>query len=195
MKTGISTTIAALMLGMVAAIPTGATAATLDGLSGDLYRLYQLTPDGPVTILDDIPFSVPGDNTIYGYPSGLPNWSISGTQITLGMPVFGNNFSALPFNGWKIVFSSDPGIVSVALDPASQITEGNADITFTSDSISFNFQGQRVAGTFVYDIGLSAIETPPGETPLPAALPLFASGLGALGLFAHRRKRQARKHQ
>jgi hypothetical protein len=29
------------------------------------------------------------------------------------------------------------------------------------------------------------------ETPLPAALPLFASGLGALGLLGWRRKRKA----
>lgn len=32
---------------------------------------------------------------------------------------------------------------------------------------------------------------PLGATPLPAALPLFASGLGALGLFGWRRKRKA----
>jgi len=31
----------------------------------------------------------------------------------------------------------------------------------------------------------------PSETPLPAALPLFASGLGALGLFGWRRKKRA----
>jgi hypothetical protein len=31
---------------------------------------------------------------------------------------------------------------------------------------------------------------PPGFTPLPAALPLFASGLGALGLLGWRRKRK-----
>ena len=31
----------------------------------------------------------------------------------------------------------------------------------------------------------------PGATPLPAALPLFASGLGALGLLGWRRKRKA----
>ena len=33
--------------------------------------------------------------------------------------------------------------------------------------------------------------TPASETPLPAALPLFASGLGAMGLLARRRKRKA----
>ena len=33
-------------------------------------------------------------------------------------------------------------------------------------------------------------DTPPLVTPLPAALPLFASGLGALGLLGWRRKRK-----
>ena len=33
--------------------------------------------------------------------------------------------------------------------------------------------------------------TTPAPTPLPAALPLFATGLGALGLFGWRRKRRA----
>jgi probable HAF family extracellular repeat protein len=33
--------------------------------------------------------------------------------------------------------------------------------------------------------------TPPGNTPLPAALPLFAAGLGALGLLGRRRRRKA----
>jgi hypothetical protein len=32
----------------------------------------------------------------------------------------------------------------------------------------------------------------PGQTPLPGALPLFASGLGALGFFARRGKQKAR---
>jgi hypothetical protein len=31
----------------------------------------------------------------------------------------------------------------------------------------------------------------PAATPIPAALPLFASGLGAMGLIAGRRKRKA----
>lgn len=34
------------------------------------------------------------------------------------------------------------------------------------------------------------ITSPSAATPLPAALPLFATGLGALGLFGWRRKRK-----
>ena len=36
----------------------------------------------------------------------------------------------------------------------------------------------------------SAAEVPLSTTPLPAALPLFVSGLGAMGLFGWRRKRK-----
>jgi hypothetical protein len=39
---------------------------------------------------------------------------------------------------------------------------------------------------------VSGTATAIGTTPIPAALPLFASGLGALGLFGWRRKRKAR---
>jgi hypothetical protein len=35
-------------------------------------------------------------------------------------------------------------------------------------------------------------EAPPPEIPLPAALPLFATGLGGLGLFGWRGKRRAK---
>jgi hypothetical protein len=38
--------------------------------------------------------------------------------------------------------------------------------------------------------GLSLVD-PPGPVPLPAALPLFATGLGVMGLFGWRRRRKA----
>jgi len=40
------------------------------------------------------------------------------------------------------------------------------------------------------DIGLVR-QAPPSPVPLPAALPLFATGLGLLGLLAWRRSRSA----
>jgi hypothetical protein len=57
-----------------------------------------------------------------------------------------------------------------------------ADTTISALDFSFgNASGLLVAGV-----------PPTTTTPLPAALPLFASGLGALGLLGWRRKRKAR---
>jgi hypothetical protein len=54
----------------------------------------------------------------------------------------------------------------------------------TGDPTAFQrtFGGDKIALTFV--------ETSTTATPLPAALPLFATGLGALGLLGWRRKRK-----
>jgi hypothetical protein len=51
-----------------------------------------------------------------------------------------------------------------------------------------------VGQTYGFDVGYNAgvsINGTIGTTPLPAALPLFATGLGALGLLGWRRKRKA----
>ena len=42
----------------------------------------------------------------------------------------------------------------------------------------------------VSEFATDHLEAPPSETPAPAALPLFASGLGAMGLFGWRKKRK-----
>jgi hypothetical protein len=42
----------------------------------------------------------------------------------------------------------------------------------------------------VFQVAANLVFTPVAETPLPAALPLFATGLGALGLLGWRRKRK-----
>jgi hypothetical protein len=48
------------------------------------------------------------------------------------------------------------------------------------------------AGVTSVDGSFQAIVGDVGETPIPGALPLFATGLGALGLIVHRRTRKAR---
>jgi hypothetical protein len=53
------------------------------------------------------------------------------------------------------------------------------------DPILGGYVGSRFVGHF------TEFSAATSQTPLPAALPLFASGLGALGLFAYRRKRKA----
>jgi hypothetical protein len=48
-----------------------------------------------------------------------------------------------------------------------------------------------IGGNFVEAYQLSTFPAPsPSATPLPAALPLFAAGLGAMGLLGWRRKRK-----
>ncbi len=62
-------------------------------------------------------------------------------------------------------------------------------IAFASDTlteIDFNSFGQAGNGSPF----LAAITTSSSETPLPAALPLFAGGLGLVGALARRRKRK-----
>jgi hypothetical protein len=44
---------------------------------------------------------------------------------------------------------------------------------------------------FLYGAGRRTRTSSPAVVPLPAALPLFATGLGAMGLFGWRRKKKA----
>ena len=69
------------------------------------------------------------------------------------------------------------------------IISGISGLSFESEGYSCNSNDTRYVGT-----GFASADTigsgQAGETPLPAALPLFASGLGAMGVLARRRKRK-----
>ncbi|MGZ5836751.1 MAG: VPLPA-CTERM sorting domain-containing protein, partial [Xanthobacteraceae bacterium] len=61
------------------------------------------------------------------------------------------------------------------------------DYTVAQAMLFDGVQFQAAGAGFIFDMTIS----PPEAAPLPAALPLFASGLGALGLMTWRRKRRA----
>jgi hypothetical protein len=63
------------------------------------------------------------------------------------------------------------------------LSAASGGLRFTDASITST---SRPGATFLTDFGTVTL------TPLPAALPLFATGLGALGLLGWRRKRKAR---
>jgi hypothetical protein len=74
---------------------------------------------------------------------------------------------------------------------------GNQPIPFSFDykvdpgTYTITFVGALVSSTSVGSLdGTITAGDPPSATPLPAALPLFATGLGALGLLGWRRKRK-----
>ena len=100
-------------------------------------------------------------------------------------PMFGNllltvsssNFSTAPTNGFfqkEEACPGGPGCLPAPI-PMSRVIQIGYD-----GGIEADYLGLITGFSFV----------PPGQTPLPAAFPLFATGLGALGLLGWRRKRK-----
>lgn len=61
------------------------------------------------------------------------------------------------------------------------------------DLVTFTVSSGTIGSVVLTDTGTAAFEYGISATPLPAALPLFASGLGAMGLFGWRRKRKTKR--
>ena len=77
--------------------------------------------------------------------------------------------------------------------PSLYVSDTPLSDTATYDTATFASLGVT-PGTYVWTWGSGADQSftlEIGTTPLPAALPLFATGLGALGLLGWRRKRKA----
>lgn len=71
-------------------------------------------------------------------------------------------------------------------------TYGHDQVTFTDSSLFYAVVLSSTTNAFEFaDLSINLISTELQQTPLPATLPLFASGLGALGLLGWRRKRRA----
>jgi len=84
--------------------------------------------------------------------------------------------------GNKDILTSDQLVV-----PSLALFNGNGQFSFTRACFDFSVCQGNVSfvGT------LSSLVVVPSVTPLPATLPIFATGLGALGLLGWRRKRKA----
>jgi hypothetical protein len=90
--------------------------------------------------------------------------------------------------------------ISETLSFQSNVTAGHeGDFNFYDPTtlIYRDPDGNIVPDLVLYDsaengvIGLSGQDFSGGATPIPATLPLFATGLGGLGLLGWRRKRKA----
>jgi hypothetical protein len=66
----------------------------------------------------------------------------------------------------------------------------NSDPSGVPTPVTAGIASTSTAGVFAENLTVTLVTTP--ATPLPAGLPLFATGLGALGLLGWFRKRKAR---
>jgi hypothetical protein len=127
--------------------------------------------------------------------------TIGSLNISLGSTL-SFDYSPSSYSAGGTTFAAGELVVGGASNGACCVTleSGNTDfylqiLNFASDP-TFNQLGYVTAdGSYFFSAigasGGSVSVTPVSPTPLPAALPLFASGLGALGFLGWRRKRRA----
>lgn len=142
----------------------GNTAGTVHG------RIFGLDSNGSNQLATDIQiFSAPAALGL-GYPFDIENYAAA-----LGQYIVHNSFHLV--NG------------VVQADSVFQIYGGAFDLLLGGVNTGINSlastNGYQVGNSFGY-AGVTF-----AQTPLPAALPLFVTGLGALGLLGWRRKRKA----
>ena len=144
----------------------------------------------------EFPLVGPSDATLLtGGPAAVDVWEGTVSSLIVGPSDFGTGllFPASVGAG-AMVGVSRTAICSVI---CIVVPEGFVSGHHVVDIAAYDFATFAslgvTPGTYVWGWGTGADQTftlEIGSTPLPAALPLFASGLGALGLLGWRRKRK-----
>jgi hypothetical protein len=134
-------------------------------------------------------FSVGTGSIIIGDSTSAFFDAFWGTYLISTMPVFGAPISGLPF----LAVFLDLGDLSGTALPSSGLPESFDFNSFPDQHhltlvFGVSNNGALVGSSASADINLTQFSA--AETPLPAALPLFATGLGALGMLGWRRKRK-----
>jgi hypothetical protein len=152
----------------------GSTTTGLFAMGNSDGNLYSINPNtgtgsliGP-TLLGN--FMSTGSSTLYG--------SAQNTLYSINTTTGATTLVGSPNIGYFDVVTEDGVIYAVTEDlKIYTLNQSNGAATFLSN----------VSGTSSFFWGLA----PDVVTPLPSALPLFATGLGAMGLIGWRRKRKA----
>jgi hypothetical protein len=129
--------------------------------------------------------------------------SITGFITNLVVSVTDNRFSPANLTFNNIAYFAFDGAGTLTLSSNSALSKnliGTPDITIGVNGWAYTpgsavwYSQTGFNDTLTTSGDVSILQTRgsnQSETPLPAALPLFATGLGALGLLAQRRKRKA----
>jgi hypothetical protein len=107
------------------------------------------------------------------------------------------SFLSNPSNVFAVVQNTCPGSSSSSFTCGVEIDFSPASLGIANGTYGANYSFSDISGgSTVVTLGrvllsVTGIGSAATTAPLPAALPLFATGLGALGLFGWRRKRKA----
>jgi len=148
---------------------SGTLQATYDG--GDFYSVTSIsgTANGQ-TILGLSNYNAPDQLIFYNVSSPVIGLDSYGVSFSVGSGA--QSFSIYEDNG--LIGSSSPYYCDSTyclLGPGNTETGG--------------------AGNPVVAVSLSMVDPPPPATPLPAALPLFCTGLGLVGFLVRRKKQKS----
>ena len=137
--------------------------------------------------------------------------TVDGTSLTTSNSHFSSTtgtFSNAPFSDFNVAISSDCGggsptcrsengqsfsfdVANFAGLISATHQYDNQDVYFAADIYAVGTGITGNTGPVGAVVCTNCGPVPGGELPLPAALPLFATGLGALGLLGWRKKRKA----
>ena len=170
-------------------VPNGTlTANTGDGTTAT--SISSGAPDSVTSIITDntgLAPGFPGPGTVITLTSPTP--------VTLGAAFTKSYTTALGvFTENLIVSLVSPGATSLGIAATGTITETtlisgslltSAPVFYSAAYTQNGGPGAQINASFN-----DSTTAPPSGTPLPAALPLFATGLGAMGLLGWRRKRK-----
>ena len=153
-----------------------------------------IEPTGGSNNINDFLLSAPGSKTLTGTLASLSGFQLSttGFKVTTLFVITGSTANILTGTIHHDDGSSlydGPGYTNTVFDAAGPVVDtptGYSGLTGTWELLYV--EANDLPARLTFDVSRS--EAPP-TTPIPGALPLFASGLGALGLLGWRRKRKA----
>ena len=148
----------------------------------NIQLIYYIEVVGPTGFVS-VDMTANGTLSFPGSSSGSDQLSVGGSPLTL--PDVTGSFTV---NHTYSLFANQP--IEVLIRAAAN-TQGNQLQTVTAYLDPFFFIDPSVTNASAYSIITSeGIGNSPATTPLPAALPLFVTGLGAMGLLGWRRKQK-----
>jgi hypothetical protein len=167
---------------------TGATASASEAL-GDLNYFVQVFAPGGIVVPTSVNVTANGSLFSVIGATSTDVLNVNGAKIVNATSIGGNNNVAFTTSATiSSVFTNRDFLVEMSVFALAQ----GPSMTATTFLDPYFFLDQNLV-----DLGYSIITSPgignslASATPLPAALPLFATGLGSLGLLGWRRKKKA----